>query len=308
MADVSDASQADSASLSAGTLFVVATPIGNLGDITLRALEVLKAAPVVAAEDTRRTRQLLTHFGLRARLISYHAHNRRARTGQVLEALSRGDVALVTDAGTPVISDPGQELVRAAAGAGHRIVPVPGPSALAAALSVAGLDAATVHFLGFLPRRTSERRRTLERAAAWPGVMVLFEAPHRLVATLTDLHAVAGDRAVAVCGDLTKFYEAIFRGTLAEARAHFQAGVPRGEFTLVVGGAPETGVAPVPPPVASLEARFAALERELGDRKRALTALARETGQPRKALYARFLAGSVDAGPAKCGSSNHQRD
>ena len=274
-----------------GRLYVVATPIGNLGDITLRALEVLRSVPLVAAEDTRHTRKLLTHYGISVRLLSYHAHNRRSRADALLAALARGDVALVTDAGTPVISDPGQELVAAAAKAGHEVISVPGPSALTAAIAISGIDAGIVHFGGFLPRRRGERRRALqrwrrERREDAPESLALFEAPHRIVETLSDALDVLGDERVAVCCDLTKRFESVYRGTLAGAVSHFQEHEPRGEYTLVLslpaGAAHDRGEVDV-------DARFAALLREHGDRRRALAALAAETGRPRKELYARFV-------------------
>jgi 16S rRNA (cytidine1402-2'-O)-methyltransferase len=250
----------------------------------------------VAAEDTRRTGLLLRHFGIARPLLSYHAHNRQARLPRLLEALAVGDVALVTDAGTPVVSDPGEDLVAAAAGQGFEVIAVPGPSAAVAAVSVSGLPAAPFHVIGFLPRRAPERRRALQGMTDWPGCVVLFEAPHRLRACLEDVLAVWGERRVAVCCELTKRFESVLRTTLSGAVAHFAAAAPRGEFTLVVEGAP----APVPrdrpvapeagaPAAADLEARFAALGAALGDRRRALTALAAETGLPRKALYARLM-------------------
>lgn len=291
------AAVADGTSSVPGRLFVVSTPIGNLGDITIRALEVLRSVALVAAEDTRHTRKLLTHFQIGARLLSYHAHNRRSRSGDLLAALGRGDVALVTDAGTPVISDPGQELVSAAAAAGHEVVVLPGASALTAALAVSGLGSSVVHFAGFLPRRGGERRRVLERWSrtrhgAEEEVLVVFEAPHRLVETLGDALDVLGDRTIAVCGDLTKRFESVYRGLMSDALAHFAENRPRGEFTLVIslpadGGALPQQVASI---AADLEARFAALiELHGGDRKRALSALAVETHRPRKELYARLV-------------------
>ena len=288
----------------AGTLYVVATPIGNLGDVTLRALETLRSVRLIAAEDTRHTRALLSHFEIRTPLTSYHHHNRAQRLPRLLTELARGDLALVADAGTPAISDPGQELVAAAAAAGHQVVAVPGPSSVAAALSVAGLDAVPFHFLGFLPRRAPERRRVLAQAATWPGALVLFEAPHRLRALLSDLLTTLGDRRVAVCGELTKLYEQVYRAPLSEAMAHFERAAPRGEYTLVVAGHPSaagpavTASAADPAPDA-VRRRFEALEAEVGDRRRALAALAAETGQPRKALYRELLAGQ---GPRQRGS------
>jgi 16S rRNA (cytidine1402-2'-O)-methyltransferase len=277
----------------------VATPIGNLGDITARALETLGAVSLVAAEDTRRTGLLLRHFGITTPLVSYHAHNRRARLPRLLDALTRGDVALVTDAGTPGVSDPGAELVAAVAAQGHEVLAVPGPSAAVAAVSVSGLPALPFHVVGFLPRRGPERRRALQGMTGWPGSIVLFEAPHRLRAALADLAAVWGRRRVAVCCELTKRFESVLRGTLDEAAAHYAALTPRGEFTLVVEGRPEPGAegereagegAGAGAAGGDLEERFAALTAALGDRRKALTTLAAETGQPRKALYARLMA------------------
>jgi 16S rRNA (cytidine1402-2'-O)-methyltransferase len=290
-----------------GRLFVVATPIGNLGDITRRALDTLRAVDLVAAEDTRLTGRLLKHFDIHVPLLSYQAHNRARRLPQLLDALRAGDVALVTDAGTPLISDPGQELVAAAAGAGHEVIPIPGPSAPIAALSVAGLPALPFHFLGFLPRRSGARRATLQAARGWTGALVLFEAPHRLVALLQDALDVLGDRRVVVCCELTKLYEQVLRITLSGALDHFRVQLPRGEFTLVIAG-PETtdtpGGACEPVPEANPAAgdlhyspearrrRFEALVAQLGDRRRALAALAAESRLPRKALYAELISGA----------------
>ncbi len=274
-----------------GTLYVVSTPIGNLGDVTLRALEVLRVVPLIAAEDTRRTRKLLSHYNISTRTISYHAHNRRARLEHLLARLADSDVALVTDAGTPVVSDPGQELVREAVEAGHTVVSVPGPSALTAALAVSGIESSVVHFAGFLPRRTSERRRTLQQAARWPGALVVFEAPHRLVASLEDALETLGDVTVAVCCELTKRFESVTRGALSVVLAQLRPQSPRGEFTLVFALPGEPAALPSEASDADLAVRLSQLIEELGDRGRALAALARETGQPRKTLYARLVAG-----------------
>jgi 16S rRNA (cytidine1402-2'-O)-methyltransferase len=224
-------------SLQPGTLYLVATPIGNLEDVSLRALRVLREATVIAAEDTRHTRKLLAHHGLPARLVSLHAHNERERAPALVARLARGEaVALVSDAGMPGLSDPGLGLVRAAADAGIPIVPIPGPSAFLAALVVSGLPTAPVSFLGFLPAGRGERRRAVEAVQALPHTLVLYEAPHRLLRTLEDLEAVLGDRRVAVARELTKVHEEVFRGRLREALQRFSAHPPRGEFTLVVEG------------------------------------------------------------------------
>lgn len=218
------------------TLFLVATPIGNLEDITLRALRILGEVPLIAAEDTRTIRKLLTHYRIRRpRLLSYTERNRRARTPAILGALDQGDVALVSEAGMPGISDPGVHLVEAAVAAGHRVAPVPGPSAVTAALAASGLSTRQFHYLGFLPRQASRRRRLLREVATLPDTLVAFEAPHRLRATLGDLQELLGDRQVAVCRELTKLHEEVFRDTLSAALTHFRQ--PRGEFTLIIAGA-----------------------------------------------------------------------
>ncbi len=218
-----------------GTLYLIATPIGNLEDVTLRALRLLREVEVIAAEDTRTTRKLLSHYDIHRPLISYNDRNKRQRTPVVLEALSRGDAALVSEAGTPAISDPGQDLVAAAWEAGHRVVPVPGPSVLTAALAASGLPTRRFLYLGFLPRQTGALRRLLRPLRQVGETLVAFESPHRLRQSLPILSEELGDRRVAVCRELTKLHEEVFRGRLSEALAHFQE--PRGEFTLVIEGA-----------------------------------------------------------------------
>ncbi len=227
-----------------GILYLVATPIGNLEDITLRALRILREAPLIAAEDTRHTRKLLAHFQIATPSISYHEHSGPAGIARVLAALSQGDVALVSDAGTPAVSDPGQELVRAAIAAGYAVVPIPGPSAVVTALIASGLPTDHFIFLGFLPRKSAERRALLETVRDATATLVLYEAPHRLLATLDDLAATLGDRQAALARELTKLHEEWLRGPLSELRAHYTGGVtPRGEYTLVIAGA--LPVAPV---------------------------------------------------------------
>jgi 16S rRNA (cytidine1402-2'-O)-methyltransferase len=219
-------------------LYLVATPIGNLEDITARALRILREVRLIAAEDTRHTRQLLNHFGVETRCISYHEHNKLARQEAILAALTEGDVALVSDAGTPAISDPGYELVRACIDAGFTITPIPGPSAPIAALVASGLPTERFIFVGFLPRRSPERRALLHDLAELTVSIVCFEAPHRLTDMLTDALTVWGERQVAVAKDLTKLFEAIWRGSLSEALAHFSVEKPRGEYTVVFAGKP----------------------------------------------------------------------
>jgi len=228
--------------MSPGTLYLVATPIGNLEDLTYRARRILAEVDLIACEDTRHTRHLLTHYGITTPTVSFHEHNEAARTSELLQRLQRGeDVALVSDAGTPAVSDPGYPLVREAAAAGISVVSVPGPSAVMAALTVSGLPPDRFVFLGFLPRRLGERRRALEAAAALPWTLVFFEAPHRITAVLEDIEAVLGDRRVALARELTKKFEEVFRGTVADALGHLRAHAPRGEFTIVVEGTGETG-------------------------------------------------------------------
>ena len=220
-----------------GILYLVATPIGNLEDITARALRVLREASLIAAEDTRHTRKLLTHFDIHTPLTSYFEHNKLNKLDAILEALNSGDVALVSDAGTPGLSDPGYELVRAALAAGHLVTPIPGPSAVVAALVVSGLPTDAFVYLGFLPRKHSEREALLQSAAHEPRTLVAYEAPHRLLDTLADIESVLGNRPVAVARELTKLHEEIFRGPARAAREHFSAKEVLGEITLVIGGA-----------------------------------------------------------------------
>ena len=214
------------------TLYIVGTPIGNLEDLTPRAARILAEVALVAAEDTRVTRRLLNHLGVHARVISFHKHNWWNKLDRVLEQLAEGDVALVSDAGMPGISDPGSELVTAATRAGFMVEVVPGPSAVTAALALSGFPGDAFIFLGFLPRRKKERQVALRQVAALAMQVVVFEAPHRLRVTLADVDAVFGDRPLAVCRELTKFHEEVFRGTAAQALEYFES--PRGEMVLVV--------------------------------------------------------------------------
>ena len=224
--------------MSTGTLYVVATPLGNLGDLSERAKQVLCAVHTVAAEDTRRARVLLQHVGASPRVLSYHAHSEQGRVRQLIAALEAGDdVALLSDAGTPAVSDPGPELVAAARRAGAPVVAVPGPSAVAAALSISGFPASRYTFLGFLPRKGSDRRRLLESAAGSPWTTVVFEAPARLVRLLRELsEACGGEREGAVARELTKVHEELRTGTLAELAVYYDENPPRGEVTVLVAG------------------------------------------------------------------------
>ncbi len=221
--------------MTSGTLYVVATPIGNLEDLTLRALRVLKEIDLVACEDTRRTRGLLSHFGIHTPVTSYFEHSKRAKGEALLRALTEGkSVALVTDAGTPGISDPGFRLVREARDAGISVVPVPGPSAVIAALSVAGIPADRFVFEGFLPVKPGRRLHRLEALRALQMTIVCYESPHRITAALEAIARVFGDVEIVVARELTKQFEEIVRGTPARLLEHFGRGLARGEFTLVI--------------------------------------------------------------------------
>ena len=222
-----------------GTLYLVATPIGNLEDITLRALRILREVDLVAAEDTRQTRKLLHHYKIDAQLLSYHEHNKEQRKKRILEALEQGNVALVSDAGTPGLSDPGFELVQAALDGEHTVSSIPGPSAPITALVASGLPTDAFLFLGYLPRRPHERKKFLQSVTHESRTLLLFEVPHRLNQTLEEIEGFLGqERQLAVCRELTKLHEEILRGTVGEIREHFKGVEPRGEFTLVIAGAP----------------------------------------------------------------------
>ncbi len=225
------------------TLYLVATPIGNLEDITARALRILREASLIAAEDTRRTRQLLTHFDIHTPLTSYFEHNKLTKLDEVLAALTTGDVALVSDAGTPALSDPGYELVRAALSAGHAVTPIPGACAAISALVASGLPTEAFFYAGFLPRQPNARREALHAVRDQSATLIFYEAPHRLLETLADLQAVLGDRPVAVARELTKRHEEIFRGAASAAHAHFAGKDILGEITLIVAGAPAQAAA-----------------------------------------------------------------
>ena len=225
--------------LTPGTLYLVATPIGNLEDITLRALRTFKECDVVAAEDTRRTGQLLKHFGISRPLLSCFQFNEAKRSEEIIERLRRGEkIALATDAGSPGISDPGERVVRAAIAAGLRVEPVPGPSALVAALTASGLPAAEFHFIGFLPHKSGQRRRELERLRGIGGTLVLYESPYRVGKLLAELNEVFAGRQVVLARELTKKFEEYLRGTPAELLARLQQRSLKGECVVLVAGEP----------------------------------------------------------------------
>jgi 16S rRNA (cytidine1402-2'-O)-methyltransferase len=270
-------------------LFVVATPIGNMEDITLRALRVLGEVPLIAAEDTRTARKLLSHHGISApRLLSYNDRNRRQRTPQILALLESGDAALISEAGTPAISDPGVHLVEAVTEAGHDVVPLPGASAVVTALAAAGLPVRSFRYVGFLPRQSGARRRILAELEASPDTIVAFEAPHRLRKALIDIDATLGERRLIVCRELTKRFEEIFRGSAEEALDHFDK--PRGEFTLVIEGFDADGTQPHPQEAIDVDAALLEL-REEGMRARdAVRTVTERSGLPHRHVYGRWLA------------------
>lgn len=269
-----------------GTLYIVGTPIGNLEDISLRALRVLREARLIAAEDTRQTRRLLDHYGIDTPLTSYYEHNKLTKLDQVLSATAEGDVALVSDAGMPGISDPGYELVAAAVARGIPVVPIPGPSAAVLALAASGLPTDQYVYLGFLPRRAGERRRFLAAVANERRTLVAFEAPHRLLAALADIQAVLGERRVAVARELTKLHEEFVRGTVTEVSEHFRLNPPRGEFTLVIAGRPPGEAAPDPE---EARRRLQALRAAGTSGREAVAQVAAETGLSRRAVYRLWL-------------------
>jgi 16S rRNA (cytidine1402-2'-O)-methyltransferase len=265
-----------------GVLFIVATPIGNLGDMTARAIDTLRSADLVLAEDTRKTRVLFNHFDIKARLISSHAHNEASTIPLVLEELGKKkNVAVVTDAGTPLISDPGSRLVEAARNAGFRVSPIPGPSALTAALSAAGLDTTRFTIFGFLPKSGAERRSALDEIGALSHTAVLYEAPNRVAETLVEISSRSSpERRCVVARELTKLFEEFRDGTVEELAAYYGGSPPRGEVVILLSGA-----SPKPFNEDELEARVKAL-REAGVSARdAAAKVSAETGVARNAVY-----------------------
>jgi 16S rRNA (cytidine1402-2'-O)-methyltransferase len=279
--------RAEAASLPAG-LYVVATPIGNLGDISFRALETLAAAQAILAEDTRVTKILLARYGITTPLIAYHEHNAAEMRPRILERLARGEaLALVSDAGTPLVSDPGYKLVEAAVEAGYKVVPIPGASAVLAALVVAGLPTDRFFFEGFLPPKQSARRERLQALATIPGTLVFFESPRRTADMLADAHAVLGNRHAAVARELTKLFETVRRGTLAALAAQFAAEpTPKGEIVILIGPPDDKNAM-----AQDDEAIDALLRARLATHsvKDAVTLVVEATGLPKKRVYARAL-------------------
>ncbi len=265
-------------------LYMVATPIGNLEDISLRALRILREVQLIAAEDTRRTKRLLATYNIKTPITSYHEHNKWTKLDYILGCLEGGDVALVSDAGMPGMSDPGYELVVAASQRGIPVVPIPGPSSIVTALAVSGLPTERFIYLGFLPRKANGRRRLLESVANQDGTIVVLESPHRLLAALDDILLTLGDRKIAVCRELTKIYEEVFRGTISQAIAHFTE--PRGEFTLVIEG---KGEKDSPSLTDDIEQQLHHMRLSGVRAKEAIAKIAGETGLSRKELYRAWL-------------------
>ena len=266
------------------TLYVVATPIGNLDDISLRALRTLREVNLIAAEDTRKTKRLLTTYDIKTPVTSYHEHNKWTKLGYILNRLEGEDVALVSNAGMPGISDPGYELIVAANQRGIPVIPIPGPSVVITALAISGLPTDRFSYIGFLPHTANGRRRLLESIADEQGTIVALETPHRLLAALKDILLILGDRRIALCRELTKIYEEVFRGKISQAIEHFTE--PKGEFTLVIEGKKERD-----------KLQFTEdVERELDDMrlsgvaaKEAIAKVAGETGLSKKELYRAWL-------------------
>ncbi len=272
----------------AGTLYLVATPIGNLEDVTYRALRVLKEADLIACEDTRRTRTLLQHYGIRSPVVSYHEHNEAERAEELLGSLVQGKVlALVSDAGTPLISDPGYRLVAKAVAQGIRVEPVPGPSAVVAALAASGMPADAFHFAGFLPAKTTQRRKALGKLQDEDATLVFFEAPHRVLAALEDIEAVLGPRAMVLAREMTKLHEEFLRGTPSELGQALRArAFIKGEITLVVGKP-----APAPAEETPLGRAVEELVASGMPRMEAIKTVARRRGLSKREVYKTLQSG-----------------
>ncbi len=265
-------------------LYIVATPIGNLEDISLRAVRTLREVKLIAAEDTRRTKQLLATYDIKTPVTSYHEHNKWTKLEYILGCLEGGDVALVCNAGMPGISDPGYELILAANRRCIPVVPIPGPSVVTTALVVSGLPTDRFIYIGFLPRKAGNRRRFLQSVADESGTIVVLESPHRLGAALNDILLVLGDRKVAVCRELTKIHEEVFRGTISQAIEHFTQ--PRGEFTLVIEG---KGEKEKPQLTEAVERQLHSLRQSGVTAKEAIARVAGETGLSKRELYRAWL-------------------
>jgi len=270
-----------------GTLYLVATPIGNLSDITHRALQVLRDVYLIACEDTRHTQKLLNHYGINTKTISYHEHNEQQRAAQLIDQLKQGsNIAVVSDAGTPAISDPGFRLVRAAIENDVPVVPVPGPSALISALIAGGLPTDEFFFGGFLPARSNARRARLAKLQSVPGTLIFYEAPHRLAATLKDAYEMLGERDAVVARELTKIHEEIRRGRLSQLSNYYDGEEPRGEIVVLI----DRNIISAAKPQLNIAALVDQFEREGMDQRAALKKAARELGLSRAEAYRRLIA------------------
>ena len=269
-------------------LYLVATPIGNLEDITQRAIRVLKEVALIAAEDTRKTGVLLKRYGITTPLCSYYEHSGAGKIDFILQQLETGDVAVVSEAGMPGISDPGYELVVAATEKGLRVIPIPGASAVISAVAASGLPADSFLFMGFLPRKQAERQKRLVDVATQPATLVMYEAPHRLIRALNDIMLVLGDRRIAVCREMTKVYEEIFRGTVSEALVYFER--PKGEFTLVLEG----WTAVMNDGDSDLRARIQEMKEDGMKVKDAVNIIAQETDLKRRDIYRAWIENKTD--------------
>lgn len=266
------------------TLYVVATPIGNLEDISLRALRILKEVKLIAAEDTRKTKRLLNNYDIKTPMTSYYEHNKLIKLDFILDRLGEGDVALVSEAGTPGISDPGYELIKAAQYRDIPVVPVPGASVIVSALSVSGLPPDRFTYLGFLPRKAGDRQKILNSVKSDPGTLIILESPHRLAATLKSILETLGDRKIAVCRELTKIHEEVFKGTISEAINHFTE--PKGEFTLIIESESEKTE---PQVTEEIEEQLNEMRESGLSAREAIARVSKETGLSRKILYRTWL-------------------
>lgn len=277
-----------------GTLYLCPTPLGNLEDMTFRAVRVLKAASAIAAEDTRHTLKLLNHFDIHSILISYHEHNKTERGPEIIARLLQGEtIALVSDAGMPGISDPGMELVRLAIANNITVIPLPGPNAALTALIASGMDTTLFTFVGFLPKTNKHRRQLLAKLAAYPHTLVFYEAPHRLKATLAELIKAFGDRQAVAARELTKKFEEFVRGSLSTLEQHFCQNQPRGEFTLIVGGNDEcqeqSQTTEAESAIDAVQAVQLLIEQGI-NKKDAIRQVASQYGLPKRQVYQAVLA------------------
>lgn len=266
-------------------LFVVATPIGNLEDITLRAIRTLREVKLIAAEDTRKTKILLNKYDIKTPMTSYYEHNKLEKLDYILNRMENDDIALVSEAGMPGISDPGYELIVAASERSIPIIPIPGPSVIITALVASGLPTNSFTYLGFLPHRAGERKNLLKSVINENKTLIIFESPHRLIAALNDILAILGDRRIAVCREMTKLHEEVFRGTISQTLKHFTQ--PRGEFTLVIEGKKEESKPDVK--IIDIEKKLRLLRKSGVTAKEATARVAEETGLPRKEIYQTWI-------------------